>query len=468
MNQKKAEENFQGQQSDFLVEKIKQRPVDKKKLMQRMGITVLMAVIFGCVACVTFVWLQRLFAQQRYPEWEEEVTLIEFPEDEEEEEITPAQMLSEIIAQEKEYLQDSADEDEELFITGQETTVTVAIEEEQIQEILDSVTLNLTNYRELYAALQTYISGVSRSVVTVTGIFADTDWLESVQESYVETTGVLIASADQQYYILTSYAPLADAQSIRVTFYVNNETAHAALKAYDEATGLAILTVDERDLSQEILGDGGFIIASLGNSKRSDTVGTPVVAVGSPLGSALSNSIGFGLICANSAKKTTVDANYTLLQTDIACGEDGAGILFNLQGQLIGFITDAGEQGVSGTITAYGISDLKKLLSQLVNNLPVAYAGITGLDVSELIHDSLGVPYGAYVEEIDMDSPAMAAGIQEGDVIVQIGEKTISSFSDYTSVLQNASSGATLEVTIMRQSQGEYKEMQMEMTIGVK
>ena len=42
-------------QNDFVIEKIKVKPVNKKKLMRRMVITVALAVIFGLVACVTFL-----------------------------------------------------------------------------------------------------------------------------------------------------------------------------------------------------------------------------------------------------------------------------------------------------------------------------------------------------------------------------------------------------------------------------
>ena len=45
-------ENGQEKQSDFMIEKIKERPLNKKKLLRRTVITACMAVIFGLVACL--------------------------------------------------------------------------------------------------------------------------------------------------------------------------------------------------------------------------------------------------------------------------------------------------------------------------------------------------------------------------------------------------------------------------------
>ena len=78
----------------------------------------------------------------------------------------------------------------------------------------------------------------------------------------------------------------------------------------------------------------------------------------------------------------------------------------------------------------------------------------------------LGIPFGAYVEEFDMDSPAMRAGIQRGDVITAIGEKSVSGFMEYSNALMDLEPGQTVEVTVMRQAQEEYKEMKFNIELG--
>lgn len=80
-------------QNDFVIEKIKVKPVNKKKLMRRMVITVALAVIFGLVACVTFLLLEPVISNWLYPPEKPEVQTVSFPEDREE--MSPEDMLAE-------------------------------------------------------------------------------------------------------------------------------------------------------------------------------------------------------------------------------------------------------------------------------------------------------------------------------------------------------------------------------------
>ena len=59
---------FLNENKEFLIEKIKEKPVNKKKLIRRTIITVSMAVIFGSVACVTFLVLEPVISNWLYPE----------------------------------------------------------------------------------------------------------------------------------------------------------------------------------------------------------------------------------------------------------------------------------------------------------------------------------------------------------------------------------------------------------------
>ena len=91
-----SQENKQKEQNDvseknFMIEKIKERPVNKKKLLRRTLITVSMAVIFGLVACFTFLVLEPVISNWLYPE--EEPQVVVFPEDQDE--MSPEQMLAE-------------------------------------------------------------------------------------------------------------------------------------------------------------------------------------------------------------------------------------------------------------------------------------------------------------------------------------------------------------------------------------
>ena len=83
----------QNTQKDFMIEKIKQRPINRKKLLRRTVITASMAVIFGLIACVTFLVLEPVISNWLYPEVEEEPQTVVFPEDPEE--MLPEEMLAE-------------------------------------------------------------------------------------------------------------------------------------------------------------------------------------------------------------------------------------------------------------------------------------------------------------------------------------------------------------------------------------
>lgn len=65
-----------------------------------------------------------------------------------------------------------------------------------------------------------------------------------------------------------------------------------------------------------------------------------------------------------------------------------------------------------------------------------------------------------------MDSPAMLAGIQSGDVIVGIDRQDVAKMSDYTGYLLKANVEDVLTLRVMRLSQGEYRELTFEVTAG--
>ena len=150
-----SQENKQKEQNDvsekkFMIEKIKERPVNKKKLLRRTLITASMAVIFGLVACFTFLVLEPVISNWLYPE--EEPQVVVFPEDQDE--MSPEQMLTENMQQENQNNQSSS-------VSGE------VMEQEQIRELLSGIILDLDNYKQIYNALAQYVAEMNRSMVTV-------------------------------------------------------------------------------------------------------------------------------------------------------------------------------------------------------------------------------------------------------------------------------------------------------------
>lgn len=444
-------------QNEVIIEKMKERPVNKKKLLRRTILTASMAVIFGLIACLTFLILEPVISKWLYPE--EKTQIVVFPEDQEE--MSPEEMLAENMEQEKQK-QIEQQLQEQLQNKQASEKASTELNQDQIQKILQQVTFDLKNYEEMYSALADFSKEMRRSMVTVTGVVSNLDWFNNIQESENQASGLIIANNGKELLILVDYTPLTTAESLHLTFD-NNVMVSAKLKKLDKFTNLAILTVDLADFNNESLGKE-ITIATLGSSNLSRIVGQPVVALGRPMGS--EKSIGYGMITSSASSIQEADTNYKLIQTDITGSERAGGVLFNLQGQVVGIITNSrGSQDMKNMITAYGITELKNRIEQMANGREKPYTGIFGVNVTREASLQLNVPYGAYITEIDMDSPAMLAGIQQGDIIVAINGNEVTSYNMYVNTVSGMNVGDNLKVQVLRQVQEEYKEMEFDVIL---
>ena len=108
------------------------------------------------------------------------------------------------------------------------------------------------------------------------------------------------------------------------------------------------------------------------------------------------------------------------------------------------------------------------MVESLSNDKSIAYFGVYGVDVTTEANEALGVPVGAYITEIDMDSPAMDAGIQSGDVVVRINELEIASYHDLVIALQSFRPEETIAVDLMREGPEGYTEMEVSAVLSMK
>ncbi len=430
-------------QSIFMIEKIKERPVNKRKLLRRTLITASMAVIFGLIACFTFLVLEPVLSNWLHPE--EETDRIVFPEDFVE--MLPEQMLS--------------DKDKEAVQGGQEGN-DLLLEKEQIDEILSEVVLNVKNYEQLYSSLMNYAEEMSRSMVTITGTESNVDWLDNVERSESETNGVLVANSGKSLLILADYSPIKKADELTATF-CNGLQLPIALQDYDPLTYLAIFNCDTSGYSREYL-NNVLDIATLGSSMSNSIEGTPVLAMGNPMGK--SKSVGFGMITTGSGQRLSYDSTFRILQTDIVCSKDAGGVLFNLRGEVIGIVTNYHNNDMRNVLTAYGISNLKSRIEKLSNENKIPYLGIEGTNIPISALQELGLPNGAaYITDIAIDSPVMRAGIQRGDILVMMDHKSVRSFDEYVRYMKDAEIGKSVTLEIRRQVQDKYKVMEFDVVI---
>ncbi len=447
----------QKEQKDFMIERIKAKPVNKKKLIRRTIITISMAIIFGLVACVTFLVLEPVISNWLYPKEEPKAQIVAFPEDQEE--MPPEEMLAKNLPTESPAPESTPEPEEE---PDQEEAPVLG--EEQVQEILDQVRFDLDHYKQMYGALSAYAEELRKYMVTVTAVTSNVDWLSGIQEKKKQCSGVIISENGMELLILTDYSAIFPAERLLLTFYDESQV-EAHLKQHNNVTNLAVLSVALEELSEEMRTQEQLPIVSFGYSNARNLAGTPVVAMGSPMGT--SGSVGYGMITSSGTLLNMTDRNYRLLMTDISGSQNASGVLFDLQGQMIGIITNNKTgSDMRNLVSAYGISDLQKTVEKMSNAAQIAYLGIRGEDVPKEANLTLGIPLGAYVEDIDMDSPAMHAGIQRGDVIVAIDDKGVTGFNNYSNILMQLEPGQEVIVTVMRQAQEEYKEMKFTIELG--
>jgi serine protease Do len=117
-------------------------------------------------------------------------------------------------------------------------------------------------------------------------------------------------------------------------------------------------------------------------------------------------------------------------------------------------------------IIGYGVSDMKNLISVLSGGFEVAYLGVTGISVTEEANKQAKVPLGVSVQEVEEESPALRAGIQKGDIIVEIDGKTVASYEDFATVFSQKKASQMMELKILRQSGNEYIEMTFNIVLG--
>ena len=269
---------------------------------------------------------------------------------------------------------------------------------------------------------------------------------------------MILAENGAEMLILADTNHFKNAQEYHVRF-CDQYMVEAQLKEKDSQTGLGVYAVKLADLPTETREK--IEKATLGTSTNKNMVGSPAITIGAPYGT--SGSLSYGIITTIDKKLTLNDAIYNVLMTDMGKAQNASGVVINLRGEVVGFVTDsADEASATGTIAALGISDIKPLIEKLSNDEKRAYIGIRGMDVTQLAHEEVGVPYGLYVSEVVTESPAMTAGVQNGDVIVSMNGKVVNSYSDYKARIMALQPESIVEVGIMRFNGVQYNEVKLE------
>lgn len=462
------------QNYEFITETIKKKPVNKRRVVRKVILTIILAVLFGIISCVTFVYLYPVINNKIHPEDNTKPVRFEKADEEKENEGAASDNIQKADVgsitdkdnkteqNEQNELKDDINNSDKP--SENEDTTASKSEPEVVTQVVETVEkdLEIEDYTKLYQQIGEVASEAKRAMVTVTGVSANTDWFMNVYENRHTCAGIILAENGKEMLILTRDSVINTCDSIMVTF-CNGDKYDAILKKSDPNTDMAIVAVDLEKISEETR--EACKLAELGSTKNSQIDGTPVIAIGDPLG--VSESVAMGQITSHTSVKDMTDTNVSIITTDIYGSSNGSGVIINMSGRVLGIITQDGASiDAKNLICGYAISDLKDRLEKLSNGQEIAYLGIVGLDVTDDIAEEYDVPVGAYVRQVVIDSPAMEAGIQNGDVIVKLGTTDITSFNDYKDAMLKCQPDDLMMVTVKRKGRLEYVELSYEITLG--
>ena len=259
-------------------------------------------------------------------------------------------------------------------------------------------------------------------------------------------------------YVVTNCHVVDGADTVTVVMLDGREY-EAKVKGYDQSNDIAVLKVDAEGLQTVQLGRSSDLI-----------IGDMVVAIGNPLGE-LTSTQTVGYISGKDRDVSTDGTLINMLQTDAAINPgNSGGPLFNMKGQVVG-ITTAKYSGttssgasIEGIGFAIPIDDVTRMISDIMAHGYVtgAYLGVSVADIDEAQASYYGS--GAYVVEVVKGYCADEAGVQPGDLIVDLGGHRVESVATLTRALRSFNAGDTTTITVLRKG----REVVMEITLDEK
>ena len=329
--------------------------------------------------------------------------------------------------------------------------------EEIVQQPLDA-----DSYRQMQQSLTSIGVKANRSVVEIVGVLEEQDWTEESKDYKNSVSGLIVADNGRELLVLGKSSVAKDAKELKVVF--NNGQAYpAVLKKSDGNLGFGIYAVSRSDIQDSTWAQ---IDTAILGSSNAVSKGDIAIVLGKPFGYA--GAMGFGSVASGKNVRDSADGQYRLINTDIAGSKNGSGFIVNLKGEIIAVIDQsAAAEESTELIIGYGITDVKDVIEFLSNGQGVPYIGIWGVDVTEEIEEQ-GIPKGLYVKNVDADSPAMAAGIQSGDVITGVDDVEIASYSVYHGTLMGKKVGSEAVIKGQRQGVDGYVDIEFKVTVGSK
>jgi S1-C subfamily serine protease len=264
-------------------------------------------------------------------------------------------------------------------------------------------------------------------------------------------------------FLLTNHHVVRGASRVRVRLSDGREVSGRVIGA-DPWTDVAVVSADASDLPH----------AQLGESARL-RVGQLVVAIGSPFGFESTVTAGVVSALGRTLRSITGHLVDNVIQTDAALNPgNSGGPLLDSSGRVIG-INTAIIQSAQGICFAIPINMAKRIVPQLMQHGRVVrgYLGMHGRDVpiARPVARSFDLNQQTAVEVMALEpgGPAAQAGMADGDLIIALGDQTISTIDDLQNRLADIPVGIPTEVILLRGNRrlgrfvvpGEYPSLEV-------
>ena len=424
---------------------------NQNSFQKKAGATIALAVIFGLVAAVVFQAAN--FAADRF--------------------LNTGKSSVQIKTTDSVDLQETASDDStaDKVLSDSENGTVAAVAQASMPSVVAITTVSVQEIPSFFG----YSSRQYKSASTGSGIIVgdnDDELLIATNNHVVDgaTTLSVCFIGDDVANAETETVNAGDNGDLNV-----EDAVSAKIKGTDADNDLAVVAVKKSDIPEDTLNQ--IKIAQIGSSDDL-AVGQQVVAIGNALG--YGQSVTSGWISALNRTISTDDGTNStgLIQTDAAINPgNSGGALLNMKGELIGINSAKyADSAVEGMGYAIPISKAKPILEELMNRetrekVDSSKKGYLGVSLASLTTEAIemyNMPTGAFVRNVEDDSPAQEAGICKGDIIVKFDGQKVSDGDDLLDKLQYYKSGEKIEAVIARATNGEYEENPVELTLGTR
>lgn len=302
------------------------------------------------------------------------------------------------------------------------------------------------------AVVKTVVKLVGPSVVHIAAGITDQSVPMQGRRSFREEAGSgVVVRIGQHSYVLTNRHVINGALPEKINITLADGRPLQPAKVWSDAeTDVAVMAVDAP----------GLVAAELAEDAPLE-IGDFVLAMGSPFG--LSHSVTFGIISATGRRDLKLGNSglelQDFLQTDAAINPgNSGGPLVNLRGEVVGINTAIASNsgGSEGIGFAIPIRMFMFTARQLVDYGKVrrAYLGVTlDRDFNAQRAAAMGLPgpFGALVMEVRPDSPAAAAGLKSGDIVLQFNGVTVEDDDHLVNIVKLTEIGSQVSLVVLRE-----------------